>query len=127
MGAVSTTLIATEVFMELDDVHKTLRRFEDGLKHDHAAITPSMIYAYAALMSGVPFGNGAPNLSVDIPALLELAADKGVAVCGKDFKTGQTLMKTIVAPGLKSPYARRAWLVFYQHPGESGWRRVARS
>jgi myo-inositol-1-phosphate synthase len=93
---------STEVFMEVDDVHKTLRRFEDGLKHDHAAITPSMIYAYAALMSGVPFGNGAPNLSVDIPALLELAADKGVAVCGKDFKTGQTLMKTIVAPGLKA-------------------------
>ena len=59
---VTTTLIATEVFMEVDDVHKTLRRFEDGLKHDHAAITPSMIYAYAALMSGVPFGNSAESL-----------------------------------------------------------------
>jgi myo-inositol-1-phosphate synthase len=93
---------STEVFMELDDVHKTLRRFEDGLKHNHPMITPSMIYAYAALMSGVPFGNGAPNLSVDIPALLELAVDKGIPVCGKDFKTGQTLMKTIVAPGLKA-------------------------
>ena len=93
---------STEVFMELDDVHKTLRRFEDGLKHNHPAITPSMIYAYAALTSGVPFGNGAPNLCVDFPALLDLAADKGIPICGKDFKTGQTLMKTIVAPGLKA-------------------------
>ena len=93
---------STEVFMELDDVHKTLRGFENGLKENHAAITPSMIYAYAALMSGVPFGNGAPNLCVDIPAMLELADDKGVPICGKDFKTGQTLMKTIVAPGLKA-------------------------
>ena len=61
-----------------------------------------MIYAYAALMSDVPFGNGAPNLTVDIPALLELAVERGLPVCGKDFKTGQTLMKTIVAPGLKA-------------------------
>ena len=61
-----------------------------------------MIYAYAALMSGMPFGNGAPNLTVDIPALLDLAAEKGVPVCGKDFKTGQTLMKTILAPALKA-------------------------
>lgn len=93
---------STEIFMELDDVHKTLRGFENGLKHNHPAITPSMIYAYAALMSGIPFGNGAPNLCVDIPALLDLARDRGVPVCGKDFKTGQTLMKTIVAPGLKA-------------------------
>ena len=93
---------STEIFMELDDVHKTLRGFETGLKEDHPAITSSMIYAYAALMSGVPFANGAPNLSVDIPALLELATEKGVAICGKDFKTGQTLMKTMVAPGLKA-------------------------
>jgi myo-inositol-1-phosphate synthase len=93
---------STEVFMELDDVHKTLRCFEKGLKEDHPAITPSMIYAYAALMSGVPFGNGAPNLSVDIPALQELATEKGVPICGKDFKTGQTLLKTIIAPGLKA-------------------------
>ena len=61
-----------------------------------------MICAYAALMSGVPFGNGAPNLSVDIPALQELAEERGVPVCGKDFKTGQTLMKTIITPGLKA-------------------------
>ena len=93
---------STEIFMELDDVHKTRRGFEQGLKEDHPAITPSMIYAYAALMSGVPFGNGAPNLSVDIPALHELAMEKGVPICGKDFKTGQTLLKTIIAPGLKA-------------------------
>jgi myo-inositol-1-phosphate synthase len=93
---------STEIFMDLDDVHKTLRGFEEGLKSNHAAVTPSMIYAYASLMSGVPFGNGAPNLSVDIPALQELASDRGVPICGKDFKTGQTLMKTILAPGLKA-------------------------
>jgi myo-inositol-1-phosphate synthase len=93
---------STEIFLEPDDVHKTLHGFEQGLKADHPAITPSMIYAYAALQSGVPFGNGAPNLSVDIPALQELAAEKGVPICGKDFKTGQTLMKTIIAPGLKA-------------------------
>jgi myo-inositol-1-phosphate synthase len=93
---------STEIFMELDDVHKTLKGFENGLKHDHPAITPSMIYAYAALMSGVPFGNGAPNLCVDIPALMDLARERGVPICGKDFKTGQTLMKTMVAPGLKA-------------------------
>jgi myo-inositol-1-phosphate synthase len=93
---------STEIFMELDDVHKTLKGFENGLKHDHPAITPSMIYAYASLMSGVPFGNGAPNLCVDIPALMDLARERGVPICGKDFKTGQTLMKTMVAPGLKA-------------------------
>jgi myo-inositol-1-phosphate synthase len=93
---------STEILMELDDVHKTLSSFEQGLKENHPAITPSMIYAYAALMSGVPFGNGAPNLTVDIPALLDLAVEKGVPVCGKDFKTGQTLMKTILTPGLKA-------------------------
>ena len=64
---------STEIYMELDDVHKTLHSFEEGLKNNHPAITPSMMYAYAALMSGIPFGNGAPNLTVDIPALLELA------------------------------------------------------
>jgi myo-inositol-1-phosphate synthase len=93
---------STEVFMEPDDVYKTLRGFEKGLQENHPAITPSMIYAYAALMSGVPFGNGAPNLAVDIPALQDLAMEKGVPICGKDFKTGQTLLKTIIAPGLKA-------------------------
>ena len=93
---------STEVFQEPVDVHQSLDAFEQGLRANHPAITPSMIYAYAALMSGVPFGNGAPNLTVDIPALMELAIEKGLPVCGKDFKTGQTLMKTVVAPALKA-------------------------
>lgn len=93
---------STEIFMQAESVHTTLQRFEKGLKNNHPAITPNMIYAYASLMEGVPFGNGAPNLAVEIPALQELAHETGVPVCGKDFKTGQTLMKTILAPGLKA-------------------------
>jgi myo-inositol-1-phosphate synthase len=77
-------------------------KFEKGLKENHEAIPNSMIYAYAALKSGIPFINGAPNLTVDIPSLMDLAKDNNLAVAGKDYKTGQTLMKTILAPGLKS-------------------------
>jgi myo-inositol-1-phosphate synthase len=76
--------------------------FEKGLRENHPDIPPSMIYAYAALQCGVPYANGAPNLSVDVPALTDLARKKKVPIAGKDFKTGQTLMKTILAPGLKS-------------------------
>jgi myo-inositol-1-phosphate synthase len=93
---------STEIFMKPHAVHKTIAGFEKALRENHAAIAPSMIYAYAALKSGVPFANGAPNLTVDIPALIELANQNNVPICGKDFKTGQTLMKTIIAPGLKS-------------------------
>ncbi|MER3428249.1 MAG: inositol-3-phosphate synthase [Pyrinomonas sp.] len=93
---------STEVFMKPHPVHRTLRSFEKGLKENHRAIAPSMIYAYAALRAGIPFANGAPNLTVDIPAMVELANERNVPICGKDFKTGQTLMKTIIAPGLKS-------------------------
>jgi myo-inositol-1-phosphate synthase len=93
---------STEVFLEQSAVHQSLEAFEKGLYDDDVSIAPSMIYAYAALKSGVPFANGAPNLSVDIPALTKLAEDNGVPICGKDFKTGQTLMKTIIAPGLKA-------------------------
>ena len=93
---------STEVYLEEDDVHKTLEAFEEGLKKNHPAIAPSMIYAYACLHEGVPFANGAPNLTVDIPAMWELAREKRLPIMGKDFKTGQTLMKTILAPGLKS-------------------------
>jgi myo-inositol-1-phosphate synthase len=93
---------STEVFTKLAPVHESIESFEAGLKKNHPAIAPSMIYAYAALQSGVPFANGAPNLTLDIPALVWLAKKKGVPVCGKDFKTGQTLMKTLVAPGIKS-------------------------
>jgi myo-inositol-1-phosphate synthase len=91
---------STEIYMEESAVHKSLEAFEKGLYDSDPAIAPSMIYAYAALKSGVPFANGAPNLTVDIPAMLELADKMQMPVCGKDFKTGQTLMKTIIAPGL---------------------------
>jgi myo-inositol-1-phosphate synthase len=93
---------STEIFLKPHAVHKNLASFEQAMRDNHKAIAPSMIYAYAALKSGIPFANGAPNLTVDIPALLQLADQNNVAVCGKDFKTGQTLMKTILAPGLKS-------------------------
>jgi myo-inositol-1-phosphate synthase len=93
---------STEVFMKQHAVHRNLDTFEKAMRENHKAIAPSMVYAYAALKSGIPFANGAPNLTVDIPALMDLANKQGVAVCGKDFKTGQTLMKTILAPGLKS-------------------------
>ncbi len=93
---------STEAYEEPSAVHETLEAFVEGLKADDPAITPSQIYAYAALESDVPFANGAPNLTVDIPAMVELAALRGVPIAGKDYKTGQTLMKTIVAPGLKA-------------------------
>ncbi len=93
---------STEIFLQPRSVHKTLDSFEQAMRENHKAIAPSMIYAYAALKSGIPFANGAPNLSVDIPALVQLASDNGLPICGKDFKTGQTLMKTILAPGLKA-------------------------
>jgi myo-inositol-1-phosphate synthase len=80
----------------------TLEAFEEGLRNNDPAIAPSQLYAYAALTTGVPFANGAPNLTVDFPAMVELAQREGVPICGKDFKTGQTLMKTILAPGLKT-------------------------
>lgn len=93
---------STEIFLEESDVHRSLEAFEKGLYDSDPAIAPSMIYAYAAIRSGVPFANGAPNLTADIPALTKLAEANNVPICGKDFKTGQTLMKTILAPGLKS-------------------------
>jgi myo-inositol-1-phosphate synthase len=93
---------STEIFLQGGEVHETIEAFEQGLKDNHEAIAPSMIYAYAALMEGVPYLNGAPNLTVDLPAIIKLAEDKGAPIMGKDFKTGQTLMKTILAPGLKA-------------------------
>ena len=93
---------STEIYLEESDVHQSVEAFEKGLYDSDPNISPSMIYAYAAIRSGVPFANGAPNLTIDIPALIELADVQRVALCGKDFKTGQTLMKTILAPGLKS-------------------------
>ncbi len=91
---------STEKYLEPTAVHQTLPAFEEGLQQNDPAIAPSKIYAYAALKLGVPFMNGAPNLTCDIPALIDLARQTGTPIGGKDFKTGQTLMKTILAPGL---------------------------
>ena len=93
---------STEAFQEASEVHESVDSFEAGLKSNDENIAPSQIYAYAAIMSGVPFANGAPNLALDIPCMVELAKSRGVPVAGKDFKTGQTLMKTLLAPGLKA-------------------------
>ena len=93
---------STEVFMKAEDVHNDLASFEKAMKANHPAIAPSMLYAYAAIGEGVPFANGAPNLTVDIPALEDFAKSKHVPIGGKDFKTGQTLMKTILSPGFKA-------------------------
>ncbi len=101
---------STEVYLEISDVHMTLQAFEEGLRNNHPRIAPSMIYAYAAIRSGIPYANGAPNLSCDFPAMVELAKQTKTPIGGKDFKTGQTLMKTIIAPGLKA-----------RNLGVSGW------
>lgn len=93
---------STETYVKESEVHQSIANFEKGLIENHPEISPSMIYAYAAIKSGVPFVNGAPNLSCDIPAMVELAKSEHVAIAGKDFKTGQTLMKTILGPGLRS-------------------------
>ena len=93
---------STEVYIQEKDVHKTLAAFEEGLRKNHPDISPAQIYAYAAIKSGVPYANGAPNLSCDFPALVELSKQMRIPIGGKDFKTGQTLMKTIIAPGLKA-------------------------
>ncbi|HMK31567.1 MAG TPA: inositol-3-phosphate synthase [Terriglobales bacterium] len=93
---------STEAFLQPSDVHSSLAKFEKGLAKNDPNIAPSMIYAYAALQEGVPYANGAPNLTVDIPAMCDLAREKQAPICGKDYKTGQTLMKTILAPGFKA-------------------------
>jgi myo-inositol-1-phosphate synthase len=93
---------STEAYEEPSDVHLELGSFEQGLKENDPGISPSQVYAYACLKMGVPFANGAPNLTVDIPAMIQLAAQEEVPIVGKDFKTGQTLIKTMIAPGLKS-------------------------
>jgi len=93
---------STEVYTEPQPVHDSIETFEKGLKNDSPDISPSMIYAYAALKLGVPFANGAPHTTVDIPAFTSLALKKKVPICGKDFKSGQTFMKTLLAPGIKA-------------------------
>ncbi len=101
---------STEVQVALDDVHLSLQAFEEGLRQNHPAISPTMIYAWAHLRAGLPFINGAPNRALDCPALIELAHRQHLPIAGKDFKTGQTLLKTIIAPGLKA-----------RHLGLAGW------
>ena len=93
---------STEIYMKPSPVHDTIESFEQGLRDSSPDIPPSMIYAYAAIKLGIPYANGAPNLSGDVPALYELSKQTGAPTCGKDFKTGQTLMKTILAPGFKA-------------------------
>ncbi len=93
---------STETYSEPGPVHQSLARFEEGLKSSDPGIAPSMIYAYAAIREGLPFANGAPNLTEEIPALEALARETGVPLCGKDFKTGQTMLKTVLAPAFKA-------------------------
>ncbi len=93
---------STEIFLQPREVHQSLKAFESALEANDENISPSMIYAYAALSEGVPFANGAPNLTTDIPAMYELSRRNEAPICGKDFKTGQTLVKTILAPGFKA-------------------------
>lgn len=93
---------STEIFMEESVVHSSLEAFEKGLDDSDPAIPSSMIYAYAAIKEGIPYANAAPNLSADVPALEQLALKTGSPLAGKDLKTGQTLMKTMIAPGLKA-------------------------
>ncbi|MGH9560671.1 MAG: inositol-3-phosphate synthase, partial [Terracidiphilus sp.] len=93
---------STEIFLEQAPVHQSIAAFEKGLERNDVAIAPSQIYAYAALCEGVPVANGAPTLTVDCPAMIELSKKNAAPICGKDFKTGQTFMKTILAPAFKA-------------------------
>ncbi len=93
---------STEIFIAPGPVHQTLEAFEKGMAEDDPQISPAMLYAYAAIMEGAAFANGAPNLAVDAPALAQLAIDKGVAISGKDYKTGQTMIKTVLSPMFKA-------------------------
>jgi len=93
---------STEIFIQPGPAHDTLAAFEKAMEGNDPSIAPSMLYAYAAIMEGVPFMNGAPNLSCDVPALEQLARDRGVAIGGKDFKTGQTMIKTVLSPMFKA-------------------------
>jgi len=100
--AVTVWCGSTEIFLEQSEAHQSIKAFEKGLLENDPSIPNSMLYAWACLKEGVPYANGAPNLTVDIPAMLELARETQTPVCGKDFKTGQTFMKTLLAPGLKA-------------------------
>jgi myo-inositol-1-phosphate synthase len=109
---------STEIYIEKTAVHESIEAFEKGMENNDIAIAPSQLYAYAAMKEGVPFANGAPNLTVDFPAMVELSKLNAAPVCGRDFKTGQTFMKTVLA---------RSRLVLDQHPGQPRWRGFGRS
>jgi myo-inositol-1-phosphate synthase len=100
--AVMVWCASTEVYTPATEVHQTLKSFEDGLRNNDPAIAPSQIYTYAALKERVPYANGSPNVSVEMPCLIELSQEMATPICGSDFKTGQTLIKTVVAPGLRN-------------------------
>ena len=93
---------STEVYLEVSEAHQNIGAFEDGMRNNDPSIAPSMLYAWAAIKEGAPFLNGAPNLTVDAPAVIELATQENVLIAGKDFKTGQTMLKTVLAPMLKT-------------------------
>ncbi|MEK6706455.1 MAG: inositol-3-phosphate synthase [Bdellovibrionota bacterium] len=100
--AVMVWCASTEVYTPPTEVHKSLKIFEEGLKNNDPAIAPSQIYTYAALRERIPYANGSPNVSVEMPCLQELAQEMATPICGSDFKTGQTLLKTVIAPGLRN-------------------------
>ncbi len=100
--AVMVWCASTEVYTPATEVHASVKSFEEGLKNNDPAISPSQIYTYAALMERVPYANGSPNVSVEMPCLQELAQEMATPICGSDFKTGQTLLKTVIAPGLRN-------------------------
>jgi myo-inositol-1-phosphate synthase len=113
---------STEKYIECEDVHQNQYAFEAGLRNNDPRISPSMIYAYAAIRNGIPFANGAPNLTCDIPALVALAKETNTPIAGKDFKTGQTLMKTILAPGLEArALGIRGWFSTNILGNRDGW------
>ena len=118
---------STEIFMTEAPAHQSLAAFEKGLEANDPSIPSSMIYAYAAISEGIPYANAAPNLSADMPALLELAQKTGSPLAGKDLKTGQTLIKTIIAPGLKARLLGVDGLVLDQHPRQPRRRGARRS
>ena len=118
---------STEKFITESEVHQDLESFIGGLEDNDENIAPSMIYAYAALLEGVPYANGAPNLAVDVPALEKLVRDEGVPICGKDFKTGQTLVKTVIAPMLKARMLGMDGWFSTNIPGQPGRRGPGRA
>ena len=93
---------STEIYIPQNGVHRAMDKFVMAMKEDHTDISPSMLYAFAAIFEGCPFINGAPNLSCEIPAIVDFSEIKGVPIAGKDFKTGQTLVKTVISPMLKA-------------------------